>query len=79
MEEPPPGGYKRGDPRRLEPSDVDGFLDAADERVPEAILQLQALVSELAVKYPVRCHRMSKDLQWALKQARRHDVRWRKG
>lgn len=65
----------------LETAPVDdpaGWLAAADERPPPAILQLKAILSELETQRPMMAARMQNDLQWIERMMRKEGITWKR-
>lgn len=71
--------HAKGEARRLTVEDVDGWLEAADSRPPEAVRQLEQFINSLAEEYPMRGARVKVDFAWVLKQADKRHVRWNRG
>lgn len=59
---------------RLTEEELDSFLEAADRREAQYWNDIEAILNEIAYKYPVRVSRMKKDLRWLRKYVRKHRI-----
>lgn len=83
QEDPPPPNNVRtlSRPKRGQPLDdevVAGFMEAAEEREPQIILEMEGVIRSLHVKWPIRSRRMQRDLNFIRGEAYKLGLPWGK-
>lgn len=70
------GPRMSNDPMMLNEEIITEWFKASDERSDPFIEQMEAVLDELKIMYPLRVWSMRRDMRWLRKEAGKRGLRW---